>query len=86
MRVFFSLGSLGMENMEQNMRGEKESLRKGYHVPIHSQVRRIMQEDEKIKDQLQPRVLETRPIFRDLTRQLSRSPLGQAGRAIAVGE
>ncbi|EHA8590768.1 hypothetical protein COCNU_scaffold023732G000020 [Cocos nucifera] len=75
-----------MENVKQNLGGEKESLRKGYHAPVHSQVRRIKQEDEKMKDHLQPDVLETRPVFRDLTRQLSRSPLGGSGRSIPAGE
>ena len=49
---------------------------------IHSQVRRIKQEVDKIEDQSLPQMLETRPVLREL----SRSPLGRVDRAISVGD
>lgn len=49
---------------------------------IHSQVRRIKQ----IEDRSLPQMLETRPLLRELSRQLSRSPLGRVDRAISVGD
>ncbi|OAY79287.1 hypothetical protein ACMD2_00018 [Ananas comosus] len=74
-----------MENMEENTGGGEEEVRKGGCAPVHSQVKKIKQEDEKIKSQTQqPQVFEARPVFRELTRQLSRSPLGRVGRAISV--
>ena len=53
-------------------------------VPIHSQVMKIKQEIEKINHPSlqQP---EVRRVFRDITRQRSRSPLGLADRPISVG-
>ncbi|XP_010271342.1 PREDICTED: uncharacterized protein LOC104607400 [Nelumbo nucifera] len=54
-------------------------------TPVHSQVRKIKQEYENIKDPY-PQKLEIRPVLREITRQLSRSPLGRVGRAISVGD
>ncbi|KAK7291365.1 hypothetical protein RIF29_06441 [Crotalaria pallida] len=70
-----------MENMKIN---KDESFRqKG--VLIHSQVRRIKQESEKILD-WSPNQPEIRPVLREISRQISRSPLGISGRPISVGE
>lgn len=56
-------------------------------VAIHSQVRKIKQEMEKIKHQSleQPEMIG--PVYREITRQQqrSRSPLGIAQRPISVG-
>ncbi|RLN06954.1 uncharacterized protein C2845_PM11G26330 [Panicum miliaceum] len=57
---------------------------------VHSQVRRIKQEDEKVKvhETYQHHVAEMRLVLRrDLGRQRSRSPLGRAARpgAISIG-
>ncbi|KAK7825810.1 hypothetical protein CFP56_032725 [Quercus suber] len=57
-----------------------ESLaQKGQHhmggLPVHSQVRKIKQESEKIID-WSPGQPEMRPVLREITRQISRSPLG----------
>ena len=53
--------------------------------PIHSQVRKIKQESEKIVDWL-PGKPERRPVLREITRQISRSPLGISGQPISVGD
>lgn len=70
-----------MESMEQ--RGEAVVL------PIHSQVRRIKQEDEKmIEEKFKIHMFERRGWLASEGRarlpQRSRSPLGLAGRAISV--
>ncbi|GKV05233.1 hypothetical protein SLE2022_346820 [Rubroshorea leprosula] len=53
-------------------------------IPVHSQVRKIKQESEKIEDWPAP---EMRPVLREITKQqLSRSPLGLGGRPISVGD
>ncbi|KAK7251748.1 hypothetical protein RIF29_35213 [Crotalaria pallida] len=79
-----------MENMKMEYGESRESVKdenftqKG--APIHSQVRKIKQESsEKIVDRLpgQPHI---RPVFRELNRQVSRSPLGISGRPISVGD
>ncbi|KAM5570363.1 hypothetical protein ABKV19_011158 [Rosa sericea] len=58
-------------------------------VPVHSQVRKIKQESEKVIDWL-PGKPEMRPVLREITvtttRQLSRSPLGISRRPISVGD
>lgn len=56
-------------------------------VPIHSQVRKIKQEDEKLIEEFRIHRFERRAsIFAGrLQRQRSSSPLGLAGRAISVG-
>lgn len=58
-------------------------------VPVHSQVRKIKQESEKIIDWL-PGKPEMRPVLREITmtttKQLSRSPLGISRRPISVGD
>lgn len=54
--------------------------------PVHSQVRKIKQESNKIMD-WSPGQPEMRPALREIARQqLSRSPLGLAGRPISVGD
>ncbi|KAH1086259.1 hypothetical protein GLYMA_07G104300v4 [Glycine max] len=53
-------------------------------VPIHSQVMKIRQESEKIVD-WSPGKPEIRPVLREISRQISRSPLGISGRPISVG-
>ncbi|PIN01660.1 hypothetical protein CDL12_25827 [Handroanthus impetiginosus] len=55
-------------------------------VGIHSQVRKIKQEMEKINRLALPQP-ELRPVLRDITRQhkRSRSPLGLGERPISVG-
>ena len=69
-----------MENMEQRMQAL---------VLVHSQVRRIKQEDEKIiEEKFKIHTFERRAGFFDGGRarpQRSRSPLGLAGLAISVG-
>jgi hypothetical protein len=46
--------------------------------PVHSQVRKLKQEEEKVKEQLRQSIaVETRPALREITRQLSPSRLGQ---------
>ncbi|KAK1308421.1 hypothetical protein QJS10_CPA09g00389 [Acorus calamus] len=62
------------------------------HLPIHIQVKRIKQEDQKrIDDSFRvrapPLCLKTTDVaFRELTGQLSRSPLGRTTRAVSVGD
>lgn len=72
-----------MENMKFNKDGSFSQ--KG--VPIHSQVRKIKQESEKIVDWSpgQPEI-RFRPVLREISRQISRSPLGISGQPISVGE
>ncbi|XP_020205234.1 uncharacterized protein LOC109790487 [Cajanus cajan] len=69
-----------MENMKM-MKDE------GKGVPIHSQVRKIKQESEKIID-WSPGKPEVRPVLREIGRDrpISRSPLGISGQPISVGE
>ncbi|GJN03559.1 hypothetical protein PR202_ga21015 [Eleusine coracana subsp. coracana] len=59
-------------------------------VAVHSQVRKIKQEDEKARELLMRlQLLEMRPVtgFREpAARQTSPSPLQRAGRAISVGD
>ncbi|CAL9748464.1 unnamed protein product [Musa acuminata subsp. burmannicoides] len=77
-----------MEKMKQsNGGGRQQGIEQRHCVPIHSQVRRIKQEDEKMEDQLRPKMFERRPdVFQELRRQRSRSPLGMVSREISVGE
>ncbi|GMN46060.1 hypothetical protein TIFTF001_015241 [Ficus carica] len=51
--------------------------------PVHSQVRKIKEESEKIVDWL-PQKSERRPGLGEITRQHSRSPLGISRRPISV--
>ncbi|XP_043703900.1 uncharacterized protein LOC122653991 isoform X2 [Telopea speciosissima] len=77
-----------MEQMKNNYSygGEWEKERNNHlGIPIHSQVRKIKQEYEKIKDSSPPQ-LEIRPVLREITRQLSRSPLGRVRQPISVGD
>lgn len=53
--------------------------------PIHSQVRKIKEESEKIVDWL-PGKPERKPVLREISRQISRSPLGVSRRPISVGD
>jgi hypothetical protein len=67
-----------MENMKKknnNNNNMKEVGIEHMGFPVHSQVRKIKQESEKIIDWStgQP---EVRPVLREITRQISRSPLG----------
>ncbi|KAI3453168.1 hypothetical protein Pfo_009831 [Paulownia fortunei] len=78
-----------MPNMEQkniinNYYNNDEDSYTG--VGIHSQVRKIKQEMEKI-NRLALQQQEARPVLREITRQhhRSRSPLGLAERPISVG-
>lgn len=71
--------------MEDKKKNQGEERREGSGSPIHSQVRKIKQEYEKIKDPYPPEP-EVRPALRDITRQLSPSPLGRAGRPISIGD
>ncbi|KAG2667720.1 hypothetical protein I3760_15G128700 [Carya illinoinensis] len=70
-----------MENMKNsnssynNMKTEKEGGIQHMGFPVHSQVRKIKQESEKIID-WSPGQPEMRPALREITRQISRSPLG----------
>ncbi|RDX96463.1 hypothetical protein CR513_20875, partial [Mucuna pruriens] len=66
-----------MENMKMN----KDEAKKG--VPIHSQVRKIKQESEKILE-WSPGKPEIRSVLREIGRQISRSPLGISGQPISV--
>ncbi|KAH1241361.1 hypothetical protein GmHk_07G018959 [Glycine max] len=68
-----------MENMKMNK--DERFAQKG--VPIHSQVMKIRQESEKIVD-WSPGKPEIRPVLREISRQISRSPLGISGRPISV--
>ncbi|KAF8389956.1 hypothetical protein HHK36_024476 [Tetracentron sinense] len=80
-----------MEQSKSNNSSRKEEINEHLGTPIHSQVRKIKQEYEKIKDSSSPQP-EMRPVLAEITRQLSRSrsrsrsPLGLAGRPISVGD
>ncbi|CAL5186695.1 unnamed protein product [Lathyrus oleraceus] len=54
-------------------------------ILIHSQVMKIKQESEKIYDWSFGRP-EVRPVLREFSRQISRSPLGFSGQTISVGD
>ncbi|KAL5079446.1 hypothetical protein RYX36_007867 [Vicia faba] len=54
-------------------------------ILIHSQVMKIKQESEKIYDWSFGQV-EVRPGLREISRQISRSPLGFSGQTISVGD
>lgn len=75
---------------EQGARGELLKLEQ--EAPVHSQVRKIKQEDEKARELLHRLQLpETRPSvtdFRELSPRVSpsSSPLRRAGQAISVGD
>ena len=69
-----------MENMKNNSNNKKNGKEDGIEqhmggLPVHSQVRKIKQESEKIID-WSPGQPEMRPVLREITRQISRSPLG----------
>ncbi|ERM95849.1 hypothetical protein AMTRI_Chr04g185190 [Amborella trichopoda] len=76
-----------MEKMLMNGSMEEEESKRRF---VHSQVRRIQEEDGKIRDPSLPPPPEIfrygRPAFRESSRQLSLSPLGRAARPISVGE
>ncbi|KAL8053026.1 hypothetical protein ABFX02_05G044900 [Erythranthe guttata] len=78
-----------MPNMEHrkinNNKDEEEDMYKG--VGIHSQVRKIKQEIERI-NRLSLQLPEPRPVVAEINRhhhRRSRSPLGLAERPISVG-
>ncbi|KAI3466947.1 hypothetical protein Pfo_023610 [Paulownia fortunei] len=77
-----------MPTMEQKMNlNNNNGQDDGYKgIGIHSQIRKIKQEMEKI-NRLVLQQPETRPTLREITRQhhRSRSPLGLAERPISVG-
>jgi hypothetical protein len=72
-----------MENMKNNnnsngnnrTNGKEEGIVGHVSFPVHSQVRKIKQESGNIIDWL-PGQPEMRPVLREITRQISRSPLG----------
>ncbi|KAH1234082.1 hypothetical protein GmHk_09G026375 [Glycine max] len=68
-----------MENMKMN--NDERFAQKG--VPVHSQVMKIKQESEKIVD-WSPGKPEIRSVLREISRQISRSPLGISGQPISV--
>ncbi|KAF8407595.1 hypothetical protein HHK36_006729 [Tetracentron sinense] len=74
------------EEMENSNRKEEGILNLGF--PIHSQIRKIKQEYEKITE-LSPTETEMRPVLHGITRQKqqqrSRSPLGISRQPISVG-
>ncbi|XP_058727337.1 uncharacterized protein LOC131598783 [Vicia villosa] len=65
-------------NNEDESFGQKGNL-------IHSQVMKIKQESEKIYDWSFDHP-EIKPILREISRQISRSPLGISGQPISVGD
>ncbi|KAI3976489.1 hypothetical protein MKX01_008347 [Papaver californicum] len=82
--------------IENRERKEEEEDQMGFPI-IHNQVKKIKQEYEKfIQDHpspdstsssSSPANTETRPVFREITRQLSRSPLGRNScQPISVGD
>ncbi|KAK3035600.1 hypothetical protein RJ639_033192 [Escallonia herrerae] len=73
--------------MEHNSSSSKEDKYLGVAL-VHSQVKKIKQEMEKIKEQPELQQPEVRPVVhREIFRQQqrSRSPLGLAQRPISVG-
>ncbi|KAK9278236.1 hypothetical protein L1049_027798 [Liquidambar formosana] len=68
-----------------NNRGKEDGIDYMGNIPVHSQVRKIKQESEKIID-WSPGQPEMRPPLREITRQPSRSRLGLGGRPITVGD
>ncbi|CAK8534291.1 unnamed protein product [Lathyrus sativus] len=70
--------SMKINNNKYESFGQKGNL-------IHSQVMKIKQESEKIYDWSfdQP---EIRPVLSEISRQISRSPLGISGQPITVGD
>ncbi|KAJ7970251.1 mRNA,: RTFL01-09-C22 [Quillaja saponaria] len=71
-----------MENMKIN---NSEEMIEHVGFPVHSQVRKIKQESEKIID-WSPGQPEMRPVLKEISRHISRSPLGISGRPISVGD
>ncbi|XP_068660535.1 uncharacterized protein [Aristolochia californica] len=70
--------------MELKKRNAAEEV-KSTGLLIHSQVRKIKQEDEKIEDYSLTEA-EIRRALREITRQISRSPLGMTRQPISVGD
>lgn len=71
-----------MENMKNNnnngnnrTNGKEDGIVGHVGFPVHSQVIKIKQESGNIIDWL-PGQPEMRPVLREITRQISRSPLG----------
>lgn len=65
---------------------EDEAFRQMIGSLMHSQVRKIKREEEKSMFDCSPGQPELRPALREITRQISRSPLGLSGRPISVGD
>jgi hypothetical protein len=78
----FSLSKNNMKSMKINNKVESFG-QKG--IPIHSQVMKIKQESEKIFDWSTDQA-EIRPVLREISRRISRSPLGISGQPISVGD
>ncbi|KAI3920831.1 hypothetical protein MKW98_005657 [Papaver atlanticum] len=82
-----------MKILIENRERIEEEDQMGFPI-IHNQVKKIKQEYEKfIQDHPSPDSTtssahsETRPVFREITRQLSRSPLGRNScQPISVGD
>lgn len=55
-------------------------------IPIHSQIMKIKQESEKIIDWQPGKPEIRRPVLREISRRISRSPLGISGQPISVGD
>lgn len=73
--------------INNSYREPKEMEKKQLGYPIHSQVRKIKQEDEKIRDPSTPEPQILRPVLREITR--SQSPLGRrppSAVSVSVGE
>ncbi|KAK7271184.1 hypothetical protein RJT34_26867 [Clitoria ternatea] len=70
-----------MENMK--MKKDEGFPQRG--VLVHSQVRKIKQESEDVFE-WSPGKPEMKPVLREISRQISRSPLGISGHPISVGD
>ncbi|KAK4799160.1 hypothetical protein SAY86_024525 [Trapa natans] len=64
---------------------EDDAFRQMMGSLIHSQVRKIKREEMSLFDWT-PGQPELRPAIREITRQISRSPLGLSGMPISVGD
>ncbi|KAM1026608.1 hypothetical protein ACFX13_040225 [Malus domestica] len=75
-----------MENRNSNNSRKMEEGFEEVGFPVHSQVRKIKQESDKTIDWLPGNPEMRRPVFKEITRQVSRSPLGISCRPISVGD
>ncbi|KAJ6976989.1 hypothetical protein NC653_029004 [Populus alba x Populus x berolinensis] len=80
----------GNSNSNSNMKKEDGVVEEQVGFPVHNQVKKIKQEScYKILDWLPAGQPEMRPVIRvsaARSHQVSRSPLGLAGRPISVGD